>query len=475
MTRTGLVMGTPGFIAPEIIDGAESDETTDWWSVASVLAFAATGAPVFGTKPMMAVLERAAAGNANLAGLPANTMTAFRAALSPDRSQRCTPEQLLQAIAVDALNPIAWEHVDDEPGDTAGIGAFPTRDAAHTDEGSTPSEVVRPFDANPRVLWRDEDDADIIRTEAMTATAIPDAATPDTVSTSIIGQSAESQTVLLPNTATAPSHTTAMPAEDRPATTAVMPVATQAVAYGQDAWNPGDDAPTAVDPAIRPALQRVIDQSAQTVPDAGATQPPSGMQASAVNAAAIARGMMLKRGIAPLAVCAILLAGLTAIVPYALPPIAAVLFWLFLTLGYSTDAQLEREASRGGVRRGSDVMLRVATFPWHLAKGLVFGVMRAVMHTAIAVALVAIGVLALQLPYDFTDIMVGDTVLSVPMLADLPFSVSGLVAAGGAAVGWLLLVFGPRAQIIRLGAGALRGRPDPATSASTATASAPIR
>ena len=53
VTRTGLVMGTPGFIAPEIIEGAESDEMTDWWSVASVLAFAATGAPVFGTKPMM--------------------------------------------------------------------------------------------------------------------------------------------------------------------------------------------------------------------------------------------------------------------------------------------------------------------------------------------------------------------------------------------------------------------------------------
>ena len=62
VTRTGLVMGTPGFIAPEIIDGAESDEMTDWWSVASVLAFAATGEPVFGTKPMMTVLERAAAG-----------------------------------------------------------------------------------------------------------------------------------------------------------------------------------------------------------------------------------------------------------------------------------------------------------------------------------------------------------------------------------------------------------------------------
>ena len=108
VTRTGLVMGTPGFIAPEIIDGAESDDATDWWSVASVLAFAATGAPVFGTKPMMAVLEREASGNANLSGLPAGTLAAFRSALDPDRRDRCTPDQLLNAIALDALNPNAW-------------------------------------------------------------------------------------------------------------------------------------------------------------------------------------------------------------------------------------------------------------------------------------------------------------------------------------------------------------------------------
>ncbi|RSX57443.1 protein kinase [Bifidobacterium samirii] len=137
VTRTGLVMGTPGFIAPEIIDGAESDEMTDWWSLASVLAFAATGAPVFGTKPMMAVLERAAAGNANLTGLPAGTMNAFRAALHPDRRRRCTPDQLLHAIMMDALDPFAWRDAALESGEMG---------------------VVHPFDGsgadNPRLLWR---------------------------------------------------------------------------------------------------------------------------------------------------------------------------------------------------------------------------------------------------------------------------------------------------------------------------------
>ena len=146
VTRTGLVMGTPGFIAPEIIEGTESDEITDWWSVSSVLAFAATGKPVFGTKPMMAVLEREASGNANLTGLPATTMTAFRAALNPDRSKRCTPEQLLQAITVDAFNPGAWQQYDD--------------DAAQSGQ----TDVMRPFDhtglRNPRLLWRPHEPAE---------------------------------------------------------------------------------------------------------------------------------------------------------------------------------------------------------------------------------------------------------------------------------------------------------------------------
>ena len=160
VTRTGLVMGTPGFIAPEIIDGAESDEMTDWWSVASVLAFAAIGAPVFGTKPMMAVLEREASGNANLTGLPAGTMAAFRSALNPDRSKRCTPDQLLNAIAVDALDPSVWQGTQAGPfaaGAIAGTAATIAADAVGT-EAMPPFGATADADSdNPRAIWRQDD------------------------------------------------------------------------------------------------------------------------------------------------------------------------------------------------------------------------------------------------------------------------------------------------------------------------------
>lgn len=167
VTRTGLVMGTPGFIAPEIIDGAESNEATDWWSLASVIAFAATGRPVFGSKPMMAVLEREASGNANLSGLPPNTLNALRSALDPDPTKRCSPDQLLQAITLDALNPFENGELDDEDGSdsingpTNGFGSstnnmsgYGTNANNGNDNGGNsndnPAGVVPPFGQTPR-------------------------------------------------------------------------------------------------------------------------------------------------------------------------------------------------------------------------------------------------------------------------------------------------------------------------------------
>ncbi|NLF06019.1 MAG: serine/threonine protein kinase, partial [Actinomycetales bacterium] len=49
LTSTGIVLGTPGYLAPELLDGAEPTEDSDWWGWAAVLAFAATGREPFGS------------------------------------------------------------------------------------------------------------------------------------------------------------------------------------------------------------------------------------------------------------------------------------------------------------------------------------------------------------------------------------------------------------------------------------------
>ena len=49
LTREGLVSGTSGYVAPEVIDGAEPGTIADRWSWAATVAYAMTGEAPFGT------------------------------------------------------------------------------------------------------------------------------------------------------------------------------------------------------------------------------------------------------------------------------------------------------------------------------------------------------------------------------------------------------------------------------------------
>ncbi|OKY87534.1 MAG: serine/threonine protein kinase [Bifidobacterium sp. 56_9_plus] len=476
VTRTGLVMGTPGFIAPEIIDGAESDEMSDWWSVASVLAFAATGEPVFGTKPMMAVLERAAAGSANLVGLPAGTMAAFRSALNPDRAKRCTPDELLQAIALDALNPQAWDAADtaSDSGSTAGI-----------------SEAMPPFAEspdNPRELWRALDhitgeDAIGTRTlpqfveatQTIGTTGIAD------ITDTVIADASDAGTSVMNINA----HTTTIPLGTG---TRVMPV--------QDAWNPTQEA-TQIDPAIKPALQRIANQRPPAVIPNASVEKAQNVQAQDIptstmpvmpatpitqaspaaplnlnapqppNPADVLRGELLSRGTLLCALLAIPVALFGLFSPWLAWAAGALLAWLLATIGFNMEAQLEREGRRGGNRKASDWLARAATLPWHVLKGLGYAVPRALIMAAIATLGLAIATVALQLPFAMVDTSIFGFTIPLPTWIEGPVSQSGVVQAGCCAIGWLICALTPGALALRLGAGTLRGRPKSSTPAES--------
>ena len=513
VTRTGLVMGTPGFIAPEIIDGAESDEKTDWWSVASVLAFAATGKPVFGTKPMMTVLERAAAGSADLAGLPAGTMAAFRAALNPDRTKRCSPEDLLQAIAVDALNPQSWA--------TAGNG----------DE----TEAMPPFAEspdNPRILWRLQDDTadegavgtrplpqpgettQVIDLPGMDATQViaPIGEAEDDAGTSGEGgnwagdednDSIGDETEILPpderigGTRTLPTATQTMPAttwtmpgdtqtmpggtRTLPQSTRVMPTAQATRTLpAQDAWNPAEEA-TRIDPNIKPALQRLtMQQPPSVIPQsdvAAARQSPASFQPAqqamnmpnAVNApiamgeapnpADVKRGAMLGRGLLPCALMAIPVAVCGLFSLWIAFSAALIIACALAAIGFNTEAQLEREGKRGGGRKGSDWLLRLVGLPWHVVKGLGMAVARTLIMLAVVALGLSIATVVLQLPYAIVDTNVLGLSIPLPTLIEGPLSESGLAQAAFCAIGWLVAMVTPGATVMRLGGGALRKPP----------------
>jgi len=473
VTRTGLVMGTPGFIAPEIIDGAESDDATDWWSVASVLAFAATGAPVFGTKPMMAVLEREASGNANLSGLPAGTLAAFRSALDPDRRDRCTPDQLLNAIALDALNPNAWQGEQAGPFAAGAVAGQPAAIVAEAAEAMPPFGAAGGVDRNnPRTIWRAAEEAAEAPTMAVFSGNKGDNGDGETAVFSPAGAAtatlpladmpprppagAEQATPLAERTTVLP---TPQPSSFPPSGTA------------QSSWDPASNQPTAVDPAIRPALQRIIDQTAQAAPTETMVQNPP-----MPNPVDVKRGEYLQRGTLPLILLAAPLAALAANAPLVSIIAATALLWLLLTLAYNTEPQLEREGKRGGERKNSDSWIRVATFPWHLVKALLLAIPRILLLVIIYMAGTAVATAALALPvHTISWYFTADWGIPVPLLNDVPFSASGLALGGFMSIGWLVTVFAPQSMMIRLGGGVLRGlkHSRPAGAPSTEVGGAP--
>lgn len=99
LTSTGLIMGTPGYVAPELLDGQEVSIATDLWGYAATLAFAATGRPPFGLGHSSSVLDRVHRGATDLGGLAPWLADLLQRALDPDPTRRPTLAVLRSALA----------------------------------------------------------------------------------------------------------------------------------------------------------------------------------------------------------------------------------------------------------------------------------------------------------------------------------------------------------------------------------------
>jgi serine/threonine protein kinase len=105
ITLTGLVMGTPGYLSPEVIAGGEVTAASDWWGWGATLAYAATGRPPFGTGAVEVVLDRVRRGQCDLEGLDGPVRAALAAALSPDPARRAKPASLVAGLEGEPVRP----------------------------------------------------------------------------------------------------------------------------------------------------------------------------------------------------------------------------------------------------------------------------------------------------------------------------------------------------------------------------------
>lgn len=96
MTATGIVIGTPDFLAPEVAAGAAADPGADTWQLAATVSYALSGQPPRGEWDSVAEALRAAAGRAPLTQLPAGSahLPLLVRALHPDPAARPSLRQL---------------------------------------------------------------------------------------------------------------------------------------------------------------------------------------------------------------------------------------------------------------------------------------------------------------------------------------------------------------------------------------------
>jgi predicted Ser/Thr protein kinase len=121
LTETGLVMGTPGYLAPEVIEGQPSSPASDVHSWGATMAFAATGRPPFGSGSYESIFFRIVSGQADLAGVPAALVPMLTAALARDPAHR--PSASWLSTYSSTLDPAAMSQALAVPGAAAGPAA----------------------------------------------------------------------------------------------------------------------------------------------------------------------------------------------------------------------------------------------------------------------------------------------------------------------------------------------------------------
>src|SRR5215470_16584701 len=132
LTLTGMFMGTPGYLAPEVIEGRPSSEASDVHAWGATVAFAAIGRPPYGTGPYEGIFYRIVNGQADLNGAPAPLLPLLAAALARDPAHRPSAVQLRAQAAVLDPATLVMNHGQAGQAVTAGL----------SEAGATRSDVA---------------------------------------------------------------------------------------------------------------------------------------------------------------------------------------------------------------------------------------------------------------------------------------------------------------------------------------------
>ncbi len=98
LTQTGFLLGTPGYLAPEILYGDEASTASDVHAWAATVAFAAIGRPPYGTGPAMAIMDRVRRGQHDLSAVDERLRPLLGDALAPEPLERPSLHELRASL-----------------------------------------------------------------------------------------------------------------------------------------------------------------------------------------------------------------------------------------------------------------------------------------------------------------------------------------------------------------------------------------
>ena len=104
LTASGWLLGTPGYLAPEILHGDNPAPAADMHAWAATLVFAGTGRPPYGPGPAVAVMDRVRRGEHDLSGLPAELVGLMSQCLAPDPQGRPSAEEALRWLGTETVS-----------------------------------------------------------------------------------------------------------------------------------------------------------------------------------------------------------------------------------------------------------------------------------------------------------------------------------------------------------------------------------
>ncbi|WP_210575475.1 bifunctional serine/threonine-protein kinase/ABC transporter substrate-binding protein [Streptomyces sp. GESEQ-4] len=102
LTASGVVVGTPGFLAPEQAEGRPATSASDVFALGCVLAYASSGTPPFGTGAPDALLYRTVHDDPELGGVEGELRALVERCLAKDPDARPTAEEMGRLLAQDA-------------------------------------------------------------------------------------------------------------------------------------------------------------------------------------------------------------------------------------------------------------------------------------------------------------------------------------------------------------------------------------